>query len=604
MYRKFTVPIPDVKGKMTRKKGRDGSLYIYFEYDRIYYKDRQYTIPKRACIGKQDPKDDTRMYPNEKYREFFPDATTAEVPEYTGGRSSCLRCGTYVVIRKILEKHRLLQWLQDRFGCKDGGLVMDLAVYLLVSGRNSAQHYPDHAYGHPLFTPEMRIYSDSKVGHLLRETIGRDDTIAFTEWWNGDKDHRKKVYISYDSSNKLCQAGDIAMVEGGHSKSGINGEPIFGLSVALDVKEKLPLFYEDYPGSIVDVSQLVHMVDKARGLGYRNLGFILDRGYFSKANIEYLDRYGYSFIIMAKGRKKLVSSIVLGVKGTFENIRANHLWEYSVNGTTVEAKLYEGDRENRFFHIYYSPFRHSVERAKIEMLLRKLSCELDALVGKDCAELDMERFQDFELTFFGEGKTLVMYRERTEVTERLIDLCGYFCIISSDRMSAREALLLYKARDSSEKLFAADKTFIGSRAERVQSEASLRSRLFIEFFALIVRSRFHACICDHVQATGRKRNYLNVVSVITELEKIELIRIGDGIYRLDHAITARQKEILSVFGLSADDMRSACMDLSKHLAAIDTADIRNGAPDDDIRNDTTVEDEEERQWQEQAAWKA
>ena len=110
-------------------------------------------------------------------------------------------------------------------------------------------------------------------------------------------------------------------------------------------------------------------------------------------------------------------------------------------------------------------------------------------------------------------------------------------------MTARDALLLYKSQDSSEKLFAADKTFLGSRAERVQTEDSLRSKLFIEFLALIIRSRFYACISDHVHATRTKRNYLNVVSVIKELQKIELIRIGDGVYRLDHAITARQKEI-------------------------------------------------------------
>lgn len=43
------------------------------------------------------------------------------------------------------------------------------------------------------------------------------------------------------------------------------------------------------------------MLDKAQGYGYKRVGFILDRGYFSKANIDYMDSCGYSFVIMVKG---------------------------------------------------------------------------------------------------------------------------------------------------------------------------------------------------------------------------------------------------------------------------------------------------------------
>lgn len=602
MYQKFSVPIPDAPGKITRKKSPDGSLYLYLEIDRTYKKDKGYTIPKRVCMGKQDPMDGSRMFPNEKYLEYFPSESAANTPEYSGSRSSCLHAGTHAVVKKLLEKYRILDWLQGRFGLKNGGLVMDLALYLIITEGNAAQHYPDYAYRHPLFTPQMRIYSDSKVGTLLKDTITRDDTIAFTEWWNSSKDHRNKVYMSYDSTNKLCQAGDIDMVEGGHAKDGHDGDHVFNVAIATNVSEKLPAFYEEYLGSIVDVSQLDCMVDKARGLGYRNLGFILDRGYFSKDNIAYMDSNRFSFIIMMKGRKSLVSSIVLSVKGGFENKRSDYIWEYSVSGTTVEGKLYEGDGKARFFHVFYSAYNNARERHDLELRLRKLSCELDRLLGKDCSDLKLGKFEEFyNLEFSREGKKrkiLVMYSEKAGKIEAMVDLFGYFCIISSDRMTARDALLLYKGRDSSEKLFAADKTFLGSRAERVQTEGSLRSKLFIEFLALIIRSRFYACISDHVHATRTRRNYLNVVSVITELQKIELIRIGDGVYRLDHAITARQKEILSIFGMSDDDMRAECRGISNELITIDAGDIKSFPKDDEIRDDSTVDDEEERQWQE------
>lgn len=131
-----------------------------------------------------------------------------------------------------------------------------------------------------------------------------------------------------------------------------------------------------------------------------------------------------------------------------------------------------------------------------------------------------------------------------------------------------------------------------SWAERIQSVEALRSKIFIEFLALILRSRLHHAINGHIVATGRRPNYMNVVSVLGELEKIELIRIGDGVYRLDHAITARQKDILSVFGLGADDMKDRCRALSQTLAIIDNRTARTEA-DPDIYDASTDETEEE-----------
>ena len=45
-----------------------------------------------------------------------------------------------------------------------------------------------------------------------------------------------------------------------------------------------------------------------------NAGFILDRGYFSRENIKYMDKCGYDFVIMVKGMKALVNDAVKEVR--------------------------------------------------------------------------------------------------------------------------------------------------------------------------------------------------------------------------------------------------------------------------------------------------
>ena len=49
----------------------------------------------------------------------------------------------------------------------------------------------------------------------------------------------------------------------------------------------------------------------------------------------------------------------------------------------------------------------------------------------------------------------------------------------------------------------------------------------------------------------RKPNYLTVPAAIRELEKIEITRQLDKVYRLDHAVTKTQRTILSAFGIEA-----------------------------------------------------
>ena len=63
----------------------------------------------------------------------------------------------------------------------------------------------------------------------------------------------------------------------------------------------------------------------------------------------------------------------------------------------------------------------------------------------------------------------------------------------------------------------------------------------------------------------KKLNYMTVPAAIKELEKIEMVRQLDNIYRLDHAVTANQKVILKAFGLDANSIKYFASELSKEL---------------------------------------
>ena len=551
MFLKYKVDIPVVPGKLVRKN-RGGHTYIEYEYDRIYDPAKQYTYPKRASIGRVDPEDPTRMTPNENFLKYFPDA---EIPEETdrSERSPYLNIGTYVVLHKLIQDCKLKEILDEYMDEKDTGFLLDLACYSIIEENNAGQYYPDYAYEHALFTPDMKIYTDSKVSDFLHG-LKPEQSVGFLNSWNKSKNKRQKIYLSYDSTNKNCQAGDIDLVEYGNAKVDA-GLPIFNYSVACDSANREPLFYELYPGSLNDVSQLICMIDKAHGYGYRNIGFILDRGYFSKKNLAYMDQNGYSFLIMVKGMKDFICGIIEENQGDFENSRGRYIDRYDVYGTTVKRFLCEGDTKKRNFHIYYSDGKAYSEKQEIKQRIRRLKKYLDSCVGKECVPFGPEIRKYFHLNYEKDGKTLKLAEENTSAVEKELSLAGYFAIVSSDNMTAREAIELYKSRDASEKLFRSDKSYLGNKSMRGHSDEALSSKVFIQFIALILRSRIYTALKEKSEKMLKKPNYLTVPAALKELEKIVMIRQLDGVYRLDHAVTATQKIILDAFGLNEGNVR-------------------------------------------------
>ena len=72
--KELTVPIPQNDGRVVIRRGKT----VEYELDRTYSQERQDTRVTRRVIGKVDPVNLGRMFPNEMYFQLFPEN---EVPE-------------------------------------------------------------------------------------------------------------------------------------------------------------------------------------------------------------------------------------------------------------------------------------------------------------------------------------------------------------------------------------------------------------------------------------------------------------------------------------------------------------------------------------------
>ena len=75
---------------------------------------------------------------------------------------------------------------------------------------------------------------------------------------------------------------------------------------------------------------------------------------------------------------------------------------------------------------------------------------------------------------------------------------------------------------------------------RSHTNEGVEGRIFTQFIALIIRNKIYTALQEKNEKLESKQNYMT--AVIKELEKIEMTRQTDNVYRLDHAVTAKQKK--------------------------------------------------------------
>ena len=349
-YYSGLVDYPHDNHKVTKKMAENGKYYVRLETDRKYNPEKKYNVPVRVTIGVLDENDNTKMHPNENFKIYFPDVKIEKEDEESN-RSQCLRVGAYSLIKNMFNETKLNDIINPLFKDK-GGLIKDLVSYEIIEESNVMQHFEDYEYNHPLFNENMHIYSDSSVSDLLSKNITPDDINTFINAWTKINKSKGKVYISYDSTNSNCQAMDIDLCEMGHAK--LNpAKPIVNLSIAFDEDNKIPLFYELYSGSIPDISCIETMINKAKGFGFNDACFILDRGYFSKNNIRNIVKQGYDFLIAARNKEGFIDDLISECDLSFKSNRKNRVNNQNIYGTSYKKKLF-GLNDEVYVHVFFN----------------------------------------------------------------------------------------------------------------------------------------------------------------------------------------------------------------------------------------------------------
>lgn len=517
-------------------------VYVYHVTGSEYKKDKQYVVEKRVCIGKMI--DDENMNPNDNFFQYF--EIEGGIDEDPPRFSDAVQVGAPTLIFKVMEDLKISELLNSIHGEQDAALIKDLVSYMIIRETSTMQHYSNFIWNH--LTESEKIWDDSKISEFFKNEIDYAQTELFVSKWNEIQPEHSGIYISYDSTNMNTKAEGVEMAEYGHAKED-SSVPQVNISYAVNHADSTPLFYEMYPGSIIDNTQCTHMVDRAREYGYKNVGLILDRGYFSAGNIRYFDRMGYDFLMMVKNNSGLVAEKIKDARLPLFTKAKYYLPEHDVYAMTKTGTL--GDEMTvRYFHIYYDNVRASMERNEYLKQMQKKEEHLQKKVDEKIRRKeDLRAYEKhFKLKYDSNGY-LQSYKRNENEIQKEIDRLGFFVIVTSKEMTSSEALDIYRKRDSVEKVFRMLKTGLEYDTFRVHSQNSLESKTYVMFIASIVRNYIFQGLKEIGRKEKDKKNY-TVPAAIGELEKVAIVKNSKDVYIRKYGLTAKQKKIYRQFGIT------------------------------------------------------
>ena len=109
-------------------------------------------------------------------------------------------------------------------------------------------------------------------------------------------------------------------------------------------------------------------------------------------------------------------------------------------------------------------------------------------------------------------------------------------------LKGKDALACLESLEKIQKDFLQDRDSLEGIQKKIDSYP-LRYRIIYKGFCnQWSLAELNAALQEKNEKLESKQNYMTVPAVIKELEKIEMTRQTDNVYRLDHAVTAKQKK--------------------------------------------------------------
>src|SRR5665647_3559100 len=273
---------------------KTGVTYVY-ESVSNWDKEKKQSRNKQICVGKLDP----------LTGEFIPSKRLS--PEIAAVRdpaviASAEIVGPLIILNAITEQLGLGKILKSCFP-QQHQQILTMAYYFVIKGE-PLSHCGIWCKSHAPSLVES--LSSQRISEILH-SIGIDEKQTFLSKWMNKI--LEDDYLCYDITSISSYSELNEFIKYGHNRDK-DKLPQLNLAVLFGQKGRLPVYYERMPGNITDVTTLHNLLKTFKALDVRTIHYVMDKGFYSKKNVDELLTARDKFLVSVPLNNKWVQQVV------------------------------------------------------------------------------------------------------------------------------------------------------------------------------------------------------------------------------------------------------------------------------------------------------
>lgn len=505
---------------LTNKK--TGITYVY-ESTSYWDKEKQQPRNHRICIGRLS---DGQFIASKR---LAPLQAAARDPKVVAQAEII---GPSIVLDAIIEQRGLKKLLKSCFPDQHRHILA--MAYYLTSRGGALSHCETWCKTH---APELSSgLSSPRISELL-EGITLNDKQHFLQQWM--KQLSPEEYLCYDITSISSYAESNEYVRRGYNRDG-EALPQINLALLFGQKNHLPMYYQTHPGSITDVTTLQNLVKTFKALDVNPLHHVMDKGFYSKKNIDALVAARHKFTVSVPLSNLWVQKAIDDIyEEVHEPTGYHHIEDEAIY---VQSRLYRWGAENRrcYLHLYYNPYKRAlaVDRFNKKLIAYKAALESGKLLNE---------YSEFFIIKTTPKRGVVVSYNREMIKQYINRYAGFQALLSNAVKDPIETLQIYRDKDVVEKCFDDLKNALDMKRLRMHSATTVAGRLFVQFIAAICISALRQAMRD----SGLIKQY-TARELLEEMETLMKIKYVGKYGSILTEATKAQREILQTLQINLD----------------------------------------------------
>lgn len=525
---------------LTYHRKPNGATYVYRQ-ESYWDKAKKRPSSRQICIGKLGENGEI------VYNKRFKEPEAREALERGESVAESLLCGQSLVLAEATRATGLERMLRKRFDTEEADALLALS-WAVAAGYG--QMYLASVWMEQNECPAHEASLSSQDISRILSKVSQNRIEDFLREWAQHRSKGTREQYCYDLTSVSSRNAANPFVEYGHNRDKENLAQV-NMALLTGVSSRIPTYYELHPGSMSDTKTVASFIERMKKYGAERICMLLDRGFYSEANISLMLKSHIGFYIpvptTVKWQGELIDEYRDAVEMPEHIIHISEDGKEALYGMTVLDKI-EGRRVWK--HVYFDGARRTEHIASLFAALSVWEEELKSGDTKKSHEWAYERYFTVKET---PKRGRQVKRKQEAINAYKSDRAGYWVILTNCEKDAAAALDAYRERSLVESQFDDMKNDLALSRLRTHGPDTMRGRAFVQFLALILTARIRVVLSDawesrqDVPKEDRLARHYSLAEMMMRLGTYRKTRFSDRYGAVMSAQTKAQRAIFRAF---------------------------------------------------------